>query len=309
MALRQLVDCAGGMVADRPADRLVTEAARLLDRPRTPVDDVAARLGVGERQLLRRSRAAVGYGPATLRRVLRFRRFVSRVDAGEGGQDGSRRLGGGPGGLPGPDGPDLARLAADTGYADQAHLTRECVRLAGLPPAALAAQRRPAPGEQGRPAAQRRPATRGPAGWFTGEVWMDELATLPEPGLVRALRVHFTPGARTAWHVHPLGQVLHIVEGVGRVQGEGGPVRQVCPGDTVVVGPGRDTGTARPPTISCATSRSRTGTRPPASRRSGMSTSPTRTTELPPPATDQPSRPRPEQPSRPRPEQPPRRRA
>jgi AraC-like DNA-binding protein len=145
MALRQLVDCAGGMVAERPADRLVTEAARLLGRPRTPVDDVAARLGVGERQLLRRSRAAVGYGPATLRRVLRFRRFVSRVDAGEGGQDGSRRPGGRPGGLLGPDGPDLARVAADTGYADQAHLTRECVRLAGLPPAALAAQRRPGP--------------------------------------------------------------------------------------------------------------------------------------------------------------------
>jgi AraC-like DNA-binding protein len=72
--------------------------------------------------------AAVGYGPATLRRLLRFRRFVGRVDAGEGQ----------------PGRPDLARLAADTGYADQAHLTHECVRLAGLPPAALTAQRRPA---------------------------------------------------------------------------------------------------------------------------------------------------------------------
>ena len=116
------------LVLDNPADPLVTEAARLLGRPQAQAGDVAARLGVGERQLLRRCRAAVGYGPATLRRVLRFRRFVARVDAGEG--------------LPGR--PDLARLAADTGYADQAHLTHECVRLAGLPPAALTAQRRPA---------------------------------------------------------------------------------------------------------------------------------------------------------------------
>ena len=86
--------------------------------------------------------------------------------------------------------------------------------------------------------AAERPSARGPAECFTGEVWTDEIALLPDPGLVRALRVHFTPGARTAWHAHPFGQVLHIVEGVGRVQGESGPVRQVRPGDTVVVGPG-----------------------------------------------------------------------
>ncbi len=127
VALRLLASEVRCLVRDNPADPLVTEAARLLGRPRAQAGDVAARLGVGERQLLRRCRAAVGYGPATLRRVLRFRRFVARVDAGEG--------------LPG--GPDLARLAADTGYADQAHLTHECVRLAGLPPAALTAERRP----------------------------------------------------------------------------------------------------------------------------------------------------------------------
>jgi AraC-like DNA-binding protein len=127
-ALRLLAGEVRRLVLDNPADPLVTEAARLLGRPQAQAGDVAARLGVGERQLLRRCRAAVGYGPATLRRVLRFRRFVARVDAGEG--------------LPG--WPDLARLAADTGYADQAHLTHECVRLAGLPPAALTAQRRPA---------------------------------------------------------------------------------------------------------------------------------------------------------------------
>jgi AraC-like DNA-binding protein len=128
-ALRLLAGGVSDLVLESPADPLVTEAVRLLGRPRTQAGDVAARLGVGERQLLRRCRAAVGYGPATLRRVLRFRQFVTLVDAGEGR----------------PGGPDLAWLAADAGYADQAHLTRECVRLAGLPPAALAAQRRPAP--------------------------------------------------------------------------------------------------------------------------------------------------------------------
>ena len=125
-ALRLLASEVGGLVLDNPADPMVTEAAQLLARPRAQAGDVAARLGVGERQLLRRCRAAVGYGPATLRRVLRFRRFVARVDAGEGR----------------PGGPDLARLAAETGYTDQAHLTRECARLAGLPPAALTAERR-----------------------------------------------------------------------------------------------------------------------------------------------------------------------
>ena len=128
VALRLLAGGVGEQVRESPADPLVAEAARMLGRPRAEVGEVAARLGVGERQLLRRCRAGAGYGPATLRRVLRFRRFVSRVDTGEGA----------------PGEPDLARLAADTGYADQAHLTHECVRLAGLPPAALVAQRRPA---------------------------------------------------------------------------------------------------------------------------------------------------------------------
>jgi AraC-like DNA-binding protein len=137
VALRRLAAAAAEEAAESPADPLVTEAARLLGRPRTQAGDVASRLGVGERQLLRRCRAAVGYGPATLRRVLRFRRFVTRLDAGEAGP-------GAPGGRAVPGGPGLARLAAETGYADQAHLTRECVRLAGLPPSALAAQRRPA---------------------------------------------------------------------------------------------------------------------------------------------------------------------
>jgi AraC-like DNA-binding protein len=124
VALRLLAGAVSDLVLEGPADPLVTEAARLLAGPGAHAGEVAARLEVGERQLLRRCRAAAGYGPATLRRVLRFRRFVTRIDAGPGG-------------------PDLARLAADTGYADQAHLSRECVRLAGLPPTALAVHRRP----------------------------------------------------------------------------------------------------------------------------------------------------------------------
>jgi quercetin dioxygenase-like cupin family protein len=83
-----------------------------------------------------------------------------------------------------------------------------------------------------------RASMRGPADSFTGEVWVDEIAVLPDPGLVRSLRVRFSPGARTAWHAHPLGQVLHVLDGVGRVQAEGGPVVEMRPGDTVVAGPG-----------------------------------------------------------------------
>jgi quercetin dioxygenase-like cupin family protein len=85
--------------------------------------------------------------------------------------------------------------------------------------------------------ASSRVSSAGPADWFTGPVWMDELAALPGTA-VRALRVTFSPGARTAWHAHPGGQVLHVVDGVGRVQSAGGPVRQLRAGDTVVAGPG-----------------------------------------------------------------------
>lgn len=122
VAMRRLIRIADGMTEAGPPDPLVTETVRRLSRPGVRVERVAADLGVSERQLRRRCRAAVGYGPATLRRVLRFRRFVSSVD----------RIG---------EAADLAWLAAKTGYADQAHLTRESTRLAGLPPAALARAR------------------------------------------------------------------------------------------------------------------------------------------------------------------------
>ena len=121
-ALRRMARIAAQLVTEQP-DRLVLDAARLLGRPGARADQVAARLGIGERQLRRRCQAAVGYGPRMLARVLRLRRFLSRAEAAGAAAD-------------------LAALAAETGYADQAHLTRESTRLAGLPPAALVRSRR-----------------------------------------------------------------------------------------------------------------------------------------------------------------------
>jgi AraC-like DNA-binding protein len=118
----RLLDATAALVADGTPDPAVTWAARLLRDPAARAEDVAAEVGLSLRQLRRRCQAAVGYGPKTLQRVLRFRRFVSRVDAR-------------------PDVLDLAAIAAEAGYADQAHLTRECGKLAGLTPAALARQR------------------------------------------------------------------------------------------------------------------------------------------------------------------------
>jgi quercetin dioxygenase-like cupin family protein len=82
------------------------------------------------------------------------------------------------------------------------------------------------------------PTRRGNADWFTGTVWQDPIVEAPEPARIRAVRVAFEPGARTAWHTHPLGQTLHVVAGVGRVQAMGGPVREIRPGDTVWIPPG-----------------------------------------------------------------------
>ncbi len=82
------------------------------------------------------------------------------------------------------------------------------------------------------------PTRRGNADWFTGTVWQDPVIDAPAPARVRAARVTFEPGARTAWHTHPLGQTLHVLQGVGRVQALGGPVREIRPGDTVWIPPG-----------------------------------------------------------------------
>ena len=86
--------------------------------------------------------------------------------------------------------------------------------------------------------AKDQPSRRGPADWFTGTVWMDEIPANAEPSRVKCVRVSFEPGARTAWHTHPLGQVLHVLSGSGRVQLEGEPAREIYPGDTVVIAPG-----------------------------------------------------------------------
>jgi AraC-like DNA-binding protein len=134
VALDDLWGADGAEIAERvgsapaPAAQLATLAEAVgerLERAPDPVVRAAATgarrtaLGIGERQLRRRFADAVGYGPKTLERVLRFQRFLALA---------ARETA-----------PDLARLALEAGYADQAHLTRECTRLAGLPPAALLA--------------------------------------------------------------------------------------------------------------------------------------------------------------------------
>ena len=83
-----------------------------------------------------------------------------------------------------------------------------------------------------------RPSARGPADWFTGAVRIDTLFQPHAPARAAAAAVTFEPGARTAWHTHPLGQTLIITAGCGWVQREGGPVEEVHPGDVVWFPPG-----------------------------------------------------------------------
>ncbi len=109
----------GELHAPRPrhgADRLVEHALALLARPGARTAGLAAELGLSERQLLRRFRAAVGLGPAATRRVLRLQRALALAATAP---------------------IELAELAAEAGYADQAHMTNDWVELCGLPPAAL----------------------------------------------------------------------------------------------------------------------------------------------------------------------------
>jgi AraC-like DNA-binding protein len=125
-AAARLLDVTGALVAGSSPDPAISHAASLLRDPAAHAEDVAERVGLSERQFRRRSHAAAGYGPKTLQRILRFQRFVRLLDAAAQ-----------PAGL--------AALAAETGYADQPHLTRECVALSGLTPTALAKTRRPDP--------------------------------------------------------------------------------------------------------------------------------------------------------------------
>ena len=105
-----------------PPDRAALMAARWLDRhPDQRLDALHDLSGLSERQLRRRFEAAVGYGPKTFQRIVRFRRWLDRARDGP------------------PERRSLVDLAMESGYADQAHLTREVARLAGLPPAALLA--------------------------------------------------------------------------------------------------------------------------------------------------------------------------
>lgn len=83
-----------------------------------------------------------------------------------------------------------------------------------------------------------RPTRIAPLEYFTGTVLQDPIIQAPAPARVVSTLVTFTPGARTAWHSHPLGQTLFIVSGTGRVQSWGGPVREVRPGDVVWFDPG-----------------------------------------------------------------------
>jgi quercetin dioxygenase-like cupin family protein len=78
---------------------------------------------------------------------------------------------------------------------------------------------------------------KGPREWFTGDVYIDAVAAAPPPARVQANLVHFTPGARTAWHTHPLGQTIYVTEGIGRCQRRGGPIEAIRPGDRVFFGP------------------------------------------------------------------------
>jgi AraC-like DNA-binding protein len=108
-------------------DPLVTMLARTLAaQPLTPLDTLVDRAGLGERQVRRRFESAIGYGPKTFQRIMRFHRWLDLAEASPPAER------------------SLVDLAADAGYADQAHLTREVTRLAGLPPAAFLASRTPA---------------------------------------------------------------------------------------------------------------------------------------------------------------------
>ncbi|MEY2574347.1 MAG: hypothetical protein QOJ87_2560 [Verrucomicrobiota bacterium] len=81
------------------------------------------------------------------------------------------------------------------------------------------------------------PSGKGPADWFTGTVRVDPLFEAPPPARVRGASVTFEPGARTAWHAHPLGQTLIVTAGRGRVQCKGGAMEEIRPGDVVQFAP------------------------------------------------------------------------
>ena len=80
----------------------------------------------------------------------------------------------------------------------------------------------------------------GPSDWFTGIAFIDTIAAASDPSRAAAALVHFSPGARTAWHTHPYGQTIYVTEGIGRCQKRGGPIEEIRPGDRVYFEPGED---------------------------------------------------------------------
>jgi len=81
---------------------------------------------------------------------------------------------------------------------------------------------------------------RGPANWFTGDVYIDAIRSPDSQSAIGCAHVRFTPGARTAWHHHPHGQTLYVTDGIGLVSSRGGKVVEIRPGDVVYIGPGEE---------------------------------------------------------------------
>src|SRR5690242_20469955 len=81
---------------------------------------------------------------------------------------------------------------------------------------------------------------RGPSDWFTGAVYIDTIAAPSGSSRLSASSVHFKPGARTAWHTHPNGQTIYVLEGAGRCQRRGGGIEEIAPGDRVFFEPGEE---------------------------------------------------------------------
>ena len=81
---------------------------------------------------------------------------------------------------------------------------------------------------------------KGPPDWFTGDVYIDQVAVPAGTSTFAAIAVHFAPGARTAWHTHPRGQTIFVTEGSGLCRREGGPVETIRPGDRVYFEPGEN---------------------------------------------------------------------
>ena len=106
---------------------------------------------------------------------------------------------------------------------------------------------------------------KGPADWFTGDVYIDAVAAHAGTSTFAAASVHFTPGARTAWHTHPHGQTIFVTEGVGLCQREGGPVEPSDRATASSLSPARTTGTVPPRPASWPTSPCSRATTPAAS--------------------------------------------